>query len=103
MRTRYSAHVVGDTDYLDRTYLPTAKGTDSVGHELGKRKWVKLEIHQHDMQVIIKHGISTHINRKDPREFFESILNPLLAMPTPLPTKKRLPHTPRNAVVKGRH
>lgn len=56
MRSRYTAHVVGDTDYLDRTYLPTARGTDKVSHTLGERKWVKLEIHQHDADV--KPGLS---------------------------------------------
>lgn len=56
MRSRYTAHVVGDIAYLDKTYLPTAKGTDTVSHSLGDRKWVKLEIHQHDANV--KPGLS---------------------------------------------
>jgi SEC-C motif-containing protein len=56
MRSRYTAHVVGDTGYLDRTYLPTARGTDKVGHTLVKRKWVKLEINRHNAQV--KPGVS---------------------------------------------
>ena len=52
MRSRYTAHVVGDTQYLDRTYLPTAK-LPPKPYEGTPRpiKWVKLEIHRHDPNV----------------------------------------------------
>ena len=57
MRSRYTAHVVRDTAYLDRTYLPTSKHPGVDGHVLGNdTKWVKLEIHRHDADV--KPGIS---------------------------------------------
>lgn len=51
MRSRYTAHVVGDTRYLDRTYLPTAKLPPTEDAALPATKWVKLVINQHDANV----------------------------------------------------
>jgi SEC-C motif domain protein len=56
MRSRYTAHVVNDTVYLDRTYLPTSKQTSTEKHAPAATKWVKLEIHQHDANV--RSGVS---------------------------------------------
>jgi SEC-C motif-containing protein len=51
MRSRYTAHVVQDTGYLDRTYLPTMKHPPAAAELPGKTRWVKLEIHRHDPNV----------------------------------------------------
>ncbi len=51
MRSRYTAHVLHDTRYLDRTYLPTMKHPPAEAAPRGNTKWVKLEIHRHDADV----------------------------------------------------
>ncbi|MCW5549658.1 MAG: SEC-C domain-containing protein [Opitutaceae bacterium] len=51
MRSRYTAHVVHDTRYLDRTYLPTAKLAPSGEVAPPATKWVKLVINRHDANV----------------------------------------------------
>ncbi|MFI5357490.1 MAG: YchJ family protein [Opitutales bacterium] len=51
MRSRYTAHVVHDTRYLDRTYLPTLRHPATEPSAPGPTQWVKLEIHRHDAQV----------------------------------------------------
>jgi SEC-C motif-containing protein len=51
MRSRYTAHVVQDTGYLDRTYLPTRRHPPADTPPLPPTKWVKLEIHAHDANV----------------------------------------------------
>lgn len=50
MRSRYTAHVVRDADYLDRTYRPTMKLPPRDG-DLPAMEWVKLEVHQHEANV----------------------------------------------------
>lgn len=51
MRSRFTAHVVGDTVYLDKTYLPTSKLPPSGDMVPPETKWVKLDIHEHDAHV----------------------------------------------------
>ena len=51
MRSRFTAHVIDDTRYLDRTYLPTSKQNSTDEHTPGTHKWTKLEIHRHDANV----------------------------------------------------
>lgn len=52
MRSRYTAHVVRNTAYLDRTYLPTRRHPGGDSHTLRESiQWVKLEIHQHEANV----------------------------------------------------
>ena len=52
MRSRYTAHVVRDTRYLDRTYLPTSKQPPATAEgAMPPVKWEKLVIHHHDANV----------------------------------------------------
>ncbi len=53
MRSRYTAHVLQDDRYLDRTYLPTSKlpPAETPATAPSDAKWVKLEIHGHEANV----------------------------------------------------
>jgi SEC-C motif-containing protein len=48
MRSRFTAHVIGDYAYLHRTYLPTSQKpyvAEPVGEPI---KWTRLAIHSHE-------------------------------------------------------
>ncbi len=46
MRSRYTAHALGDEAYLHRTYAPTAKRAYRAGRKPGPRvNWTRLVIH----------------------------------------------------------
>ena len=74
-------------------------------HELGLplMRPTSLDDVPDDLRTDFEHGISTHINGKDPGQFPQPLLDPLLPMLTALATKKRPSHTPRDAVVIRSH
>lgn len=51
MRSRYTAHVIHDPAYLDRTYRPTMKHPPGDVPPRPPARWTKLEIHRHDANV----------------------------------------------------
>jgi len=48
MRSRFTAHVVGDFEHLHRTYLGTAKEPYVPDPEAGGTDWTRLVIHSHE-------------------------------------------------------
>lgn len=48
MRSRFTAHVVGDFAHLHRSYLPTAHEPYVPDPDAGGRAWTRLVIHAHE-------------------------------------------------------
>lgn len=59
LRSRFTAHVVNDTRYLDSTYLPTSKLPPSGDTVPEETKWLKLDIRQYDENI---HPDVSHID-----------------------------------------
>lgn len=52
MRSRFTAHVIGDEAHLHRTYLPTARVPYVEEAPAGERmNWTRLVIHSHEPEV----------------------------------------------------
>jgi SEC-C motif domain protein len=52
MRSRFTAHVIGDEAHLHRTYLPTASQPYVAEAETGQpMEWTRLVIHSHEPEV----------------------------------------------------
>src|SRR5690606_14849218 len=49
MRSRFTAHVVRDYEYLHRTYLPTADQPYQEEAEATPTQWTRLVVHAHEL------------------------------------------------------